>query len=458
MVSQRPPIVDPLPWNRRLYSRLRWPRTGTVVRSPVLGSLTGLPDHPDSLRTTTSMPVDRQHTRVVAHLLPWPAVGGTEHATLRIAQAVRDRGFTSVACCFRDAASVHALFRDAGFDTASFDPVQPSLRHPVPYLRHVHALRRELRRRRVGLLHCADVDGALYGAAAAKLAGIPVLCHVRNQIDSLTDREQVLLRQVDRFAFVSRSTWQHFPHRVDVSRGTVLYDGAPMRESRDPDAARSVRQELRLPDDTRLIGMVARVSPQKDYFTLARAAARVARTVPNVRFVVVGDVTSEAVHRSHYALVQEELTRLGASNAFIFTGFRSDVPRLMSAFDVAVLSTNWEGLPLVVLESMALGIPTVATAVSGIPEVIPSEEVGLLFSPGDDAALARHLTTLLTDGNAARRIGSAGQSFVKRAFSMEAFADNVVTLYDGLLGATAADPAHTRTAEPPTAGSDRLVN
>jgi glycosyltransferase involved in cell wall biosynthesis len=121
-------------------------------------------------------------------------------------------------------------------------------------------------------------------------------------------------------------------------------------------------------------------------------------------------------------------------DAFLFTGFRTDVARLMRAFDVFVLSTHFEGLPLVVLEAMAMGLPVVATAVNGIPEVIDRDEVGLLFPHEDSAALARHLVALLTDPARAASVGAAGREAVRERFGTEAFARNVTRLYADALG------------------------
>lgn len=399
------------------------------------------------------MPSLQHSSKTIAHVLPWPAVGGTEHATLRIATTVRDHGFESIAFCLRGADGVQALFRNAGIEVVAFDPAEPSFRRPARYLRDINDLAREFRRRRVGLLHCADVAGALSAGTAGKLARVPVVCHVRNKFDGLTRRERALLSPVDQFVFVSKATWQHFSYSVGPARGRVIYDAAHVSGPHAAVGAPSVRGELGLPEGVRLVGMVARVSPQKDFVTLARAAARVVQALPNTRFIIVGDTTSEEAHRAHYARIQEVLGEMGLRETFIFTGFRTDVTRLVTAFDVAVLSTHWEGLPLSVIESMALGIPTVATGVDGIPEVIPNSEVGLLFQPGDDTTLARHLLGLLSDAETAKRVGRAGQSFIEAAFSPQAFAANLVQLYAQMTATRqgAALRAFTPTAQPPRA-------
>lgn len=367
--------------------------------------------------------------------MPWTGVGGTEHATLRIAQAVRDRGFHSIAFCRDDAPEVHEFFRAADIPTVPYHHTELSLRAPLPFARNTRAIARDLTRLGVNLLHCADVDGGIEAGLAGGVARVPVLCHVRNPVLTVSRRERLLMSLVNRFVFVSRDTWSTFGLEVGPSRGSVLYDGIVPGADASAETRADVRRELALGPDTPVVGMTARVSPQKDYITLARAAAKVREVVPEVRFVIVGDHTEHAAHREHYALVREELVRLNVLDNFVFTGFRSDVARVMRAFDVFVLSTHFEGLPLVVLEAMSVGLPVVATAVNGIPEVIDRSEVGLLYPHEDADGLARHLTAMLTDRSLASRIGAAGRESVRRRFGMEAFADNVVGLYSEALGA-----------------------
>ncbi|MEO6525387.1 MAG: glycosyltransferase family 4 protein [Gemmatimonadaceae bacterium] len=374
--------------------------------------------------------------RTVAHFMPWPGIGGTEHATVRIAHAMREHAFRSVAFCRDDAPDVQSFFRDAGIETISYHHTELSKRNPMRYFRHVRWLARKLTALDVDLLHCADLDAGVEAAFAGRLARVPVLCHVRNPCTVMTRRDRLLLSAVSTFVFVSKDTWSTFALRIPPARGRVLYDGMVIDDEAAPGVGAEMRRELSLSESARVVGMTARVAPQKDYLTLGRAAVMVREAVPDVRFIIAGDNSGHAVHREHYAMVREELERLGVGDVFLFTGFRSDVTRLMRAFDVFVLSTHFEGLPLVVLEAMAMGLPVVATAVNGIPEVIDSEEVGLLAPHEDGAALARQLIALLTDPARANRIGAAGRNVVRGRFGMETFAQNVATLYSDALGDT----------------------
>ncbi|MDQ2668444.1 MAG: glycosyltransferase [Gemmatimonadota bacterium] len=372
--------------------------------------------------------------RVVAHFLPWLGVGGTEHATLRIAEAVRDRGFRSVVFCRRDATEVLNFFQNAGIETIPYDASDLSFRRPLDYVRSVRKLASDFRRLEVDVLHCADVQAGVQAALAGRVAGIPVLCHVRNPWPSASwpvtsRRERLLLSAVNTFVFVSRDTWAQFARRVTPDRGRVLYDGILAERQPDPAIAAEVRRELGLGARTPVVGMVARVAPQKDYLTLARAAARVLADMPNVRFIVVGDHDGNDTHRKHFLLVREALVQAGVLDSFIFTGFRTDVSRVMRVFDLFVLSTHFEGLPLVILEAMAMGLPVIATAVNGIPEVIDRNEVGRLFAHEDDVMLAHHIISLLSEPARGAQIGEAGRESVLRNFSPDAFANNLLRLY-----------------------------
>jgi glycosyltransferase involved in cell wall biosynthesis len=296
-------------------------------------------------------------------------------------------------------------------------------------------LRRAFRAHQVDLVHCADIDAALQVAPAGRLAGVPVLCHIRNPWTSMLRREALVLSVVDTFVFVSQDTWSTFAYRVGPARGRVLYDGLDVQAPPEPASRAEMRRELGIAEGVPVIGMTARVSEQKDYITLARAAKRVLDVVPAARFVIVGDHERHAAHREHFSLVQRELERLGVAQAFVFTGFRSDVARVMAAFDVFVLSTHFEGLPLVILEAMAMQLPVVATAVTGIPELITSDSVGLLAPHEDDETLARHLLALLNDPARARRVAVAGRELVERQFSARVFGENIAALYaDALRG------------------------
>lgn len=370
----------------------------------------------------------------IAHIMPWDSVGGTEHATLRIARETAAHGIHSTMFCLESATEVREFFHSAGFDTAIYQAVEPSLSRPAKYIRSARKLAREMRRRDVNIMHCADILAAHYASLAGRFARLSIICHVRNRHSDISKRDKLFLSPVHNWIFVSKDTWRGFGISVPANRGEVVYDGinAPQVTIEDRE---SVRREFGIAAHEKIIGMVARVAPQKDYVTLARAAQKVFAVFPNARFVIVGDYEGVPAHRAHYEKIKHLLDEYQISDRFIFTGFRRDIPRMIAAMDVFVLCTHYEGLPLVLLEGMAQGLPTLATAVDGIPELITDEENGLLHAHGDDEKLAEHLLKVLVDNAFARRIGDNASTHVAANFSNEKFASNMQKIYRSLLRA-----------------------
>lgn len=369
----------------------------------------------------------------VAHVMPWNAVGGTEHATLRIAQATSDGQLRHVMFCLGDRPAVNGFFAAAGFETVDYKKIEPSYRHAWTYLRDSYRLAREFERREIDLIHCADVAAGFTVGLAARLAHIPVLCHVRNRHPVMSRRDQSFLRTISKFVFVSSDTWRNFAYKISARRGVVVYDGIDVGVEVSGESTREVREEFGIDPDIKIIGMVARLSPQKDYATLAKAAACVVAAHRRVCFLIVGDHTQEEIHRRHYEEVKQMLALNGVTSHFIFTGFRKDTVRLVAAMDIFVLSTNFEGLPLVILEAMAQAKPVIATAVDGIPEIVRDGQTGLLHEPQNDAQLAARILDLLGDERKAALLGAAARHLVKTQWSKEQFAANIINEYHTML-------------------------
>ncbi len=371
----------------------------------------------------------------MAHILPFADVGGTEVATLRVAHAAREHGYESVAFMPPNAGRLRELFHDGGVESMTFEPVPPSYRSPSRFVVNTVLLAQEFRRVGIRLVHCADVPSAFYAGYAARLARVPLLCHVRNRYATMSRRDRSFLLPVQKFVFVSAHTWRHFALRVGPRRGLVLYDGVEVTEAAPSfgDSA-ALRTELGIPEGVPIVGMVARVAFQKDYPTLVKAAAHVIAAYGDVRFVVIGDCSSKATYRDYHLQIVELAESIGMRSHLIFTDFRKDVARFLNLMDIFVLSTHWEGFPLVLLEAMAHGKPVVATAVDGIPELVTDQQTGRLFAHEDARGLAECLLDLLKSPAKARAMGLAGRDHVAREFSRATFTRNVGHLYSAMLG------------------------
>ncbi len=338
-------------------------------------------------------------------------------------------GVRSIAWCLPGDTPVRALFTAGGIPVQEYEGIEPSLRHPLPMLRSANRLAASFRKNGVTLVHCSDVLGAFFAAPAARLAGIPVLCHVRCSYPGFSRRDRLFLSLVNHFVFVSEDTRRTFGYPGGAARGTVIHDGIAAAASAPTGTADRRRRELGIPPGCAVIGMVARLAPAKDYDTLVAAAERVVAEYPEVRFVVVGDYAGAETYRRHFAQVRERIAERGLTQHFIFTGHREDVADLLGLFDVFVLSTHTEGLPLVILEAMSHAIPVVATAVGGIPEILDDGVTGYLHPPGDAATLANRLLALLRDRALAVRLGAAGARHVATRFSFDQAVTRMEQLY-----------------------------
>ena len=190
--------------------------------------------------------------------------------------------------------------------------------------------------------------------------------------------------------------WRDLPPLETLYHGL---DRATIEQAPAPDG---VREEFGIPAHAPVVGTVANFRHTKGHGYLLRAAALVRRTVPDVRFLLVGQGPLEAE-------VRRETQRLGLDGTVIFAGFREDVLRLTAAVDVFALSSLHEGLSIALMEAMALGKPPVVTRVGGLPELVEDRRHGLLVPPADPSALASSIVSVLQDPVLRARLGEAAR-------------------------------------------------
>jgi glycosyltransferase involved in cell wall biosynthesis len=360
--------------------------------------------------------------------MPWSGIGGVEIATLRLVDATRDK-FHHVAFCLPDATSLMDAFRSLGIETFIHTPPQPSLRHAGRFYKESNALGQQLRQADVDIVHFSDAKAAHHNSLAALLAGTRRVCHLRVSYPQLDLRDRLCLLPIQSFIFVSKEAKDTFAMTLPDGKARVIYDAveAPSADGAENNVA--VRHELGIPEGCFVAGVVARVSRQKDYFTLADAAAKVLAKHPDVRFLIVGDNSLVDLNRSHYEEVAQKLNQLGIADRFIFTGHRTDVPRLIAAMDICVLCTHREGFPLSILEAMAMRKPVIATAVGGIPEIVQPEVNGYLHQHGDSTELAERIVSLVEDPDKVKRFGAAAAEQVRQNFSLQRYINEISKAY-----------------------------
>jgi glycosyltransferase involved in cell wall biosynthesis len=221
--------------------------------------------------------------------------------------------------------------------------------------------------------------------------------------------------------------------RIPADRFEVIYHGI------DPEAFKSnaehrdkIRQDFGLSDGDYVIGTVGRLAEQKGHRYLLDAAAIVCARCRNAKFVIVGGDA-----RRPSESIKEQLLRLNRSlnghDKAIFTGLRTDIPDVMSLFDIFVLPSLWEGFGIVLIEAMSLRKPIIATNVDGIPEVVVDGVTGLLVPPRDANALANAILELIRDQSRAREMGERGRLRVEEHFTADRMVKRYEQAYESIL-------------------------
>ena len=185
------------------------------------------------------------------------------------------------------------------------------------------------------------------------------------------------------------------------------------------------RDELGVPADAPLVGMIAPFKPQKDPCGFIEVAARVAAIMPDARFVLVGDGALRPA-------VEAAVRRLGLENRVSLPGWRRDIPEVLQALDILVMTSLWEGLPRVFLEAMATGRPIVATNVDGARDAIEEGETGYLVPIRAYDRLADRVIQLLRNPEDARRMGARGRERVFPRFDIDVMVKRLDELYQSV--------------------------
>jgi glycosyltransferase involved in cell wall biosynthesis len=287
-----------------------------------------------------------------------------------------------------------------------------------------------LRRHRTQLAHTHNRMALIYGAPAARLAGAAIV-HTKHGHNPKGGTRllagKLAARFVDAFVAVSPETAEFARQRHEVAerRLLVIPNGIELSRFHPEPAARArVRSELGIAANAWVIGTVGRIAPEKNQALLLRAMAPLLG--PQVRLIVAGD--------GPLLPALSELAETLAITGFAhLLGARRDVPDILNALDVFVMSSDTEGLPLVVLEAMATGLPIVSTSVGGIPNVLEDGQTGFLVPPGDEAALRDRVAKLAGDPARSRALGAQARSAAVTRFSAERMQQDYLALYARVL-------------------------
>jgi glycosyltransferase involved in cell wall biosynthesis len=356
--------------------------------------------------------------------------------------------------------------RDEGFEVGAISAAGPDLapvlaagvpHWPVSFTRRMTPVRdmvaalqiwRLCRRERFTIVHTHQVKAALFGQIAARLAGVPI---VVNTIHGFYFHEYT--HPVKRFAWIlleklcarvsdrllsqnrediatavesgicSVGRIEHLGNGIDVRR----FDGAAVSAGR----LKSLREELAIPGDAKVVGFVGRLVREKGILELFEAVRELRSAYPSLRLLVVGPVDADMPD----AVGPRSADACGIGDVTVFAGYRQNMPELYSLMNVLVLPSHREGLPRAPMEASAMGIPTIASNIRGCREVVQDDENGYLVPVRDSKALAHTIDRVLSTPELATRLGRRAREMARAHFDEQLVFARVSDAYRALLQA-----------------------
>jgi glycosyltransferase involved in cell wall biosynthesis len=359
--------------------------------------------------------------------------GGAERVAMDIATRLDKTRFESVFCASRyweGARSDGVRDAERRMDEAGVRYFGLGRRSPTDLHRWL-PLRGILRRERFDVIHSHMFGSNAWGTVIGRLARTPVIVAHEHTwsfegkpLRRFVDRE-VIGRGADVFIAVSRDDRRKMIEIEGVDPEKVLHVPNGIAPPPPPSGA-DLRAELGIPAGAPLIGTVSVLRPQKALDVFIRASADLLRDDPDLRVLLAGDGPLRGE-------LTELVQSLGVQDRLLMLGYRSDASDVMAALDVAVSSSTFEGSPLAVMEYMESARPIVATRVGGVPDLIEDGVHGLLVEPGDQPALTAAIRRMVSDREAARRMGEAARERRRHEFTVELMVRRLEALYERLV-------------------------
>jgi glycosyltransferase involved in cell wall biosynthesis len=353
-------------------------------------------------------------------------VGGAEEMVFNLVRHLPPR-FEPVIVCIHSAGPIGEEIRKTGVEFHVLD-LNPGLRHPF----HLIQLERALTALRPDIVHTFLLTASLYGRLAAMFARVPVIIGTEvniyeNKQPRHIKAERWLMAKTDSVVVSAGSVRDFYIEQVgaEPSKIEVIYNAVDWSQLETTRTRDDMRAELNVGAGTIVAGIVARLTEQKAHSVLFQSMASTPG-LEQLHLIVVGDGHLRAP-------LEKQAGDLGIADRVRFLGARRDLGNLMSAMDMFVMPSLWEGLPLSMVLAMGAALPVVATSVAGIPEVVQDGQTGLLVPPNDAPALGAALRKLVQGPALRRDLGLAARASALPRYGVDGYVSSVTALYDRLL-------------------------
>ena len=302
------------------------------------------------------------------------------------------------------------------------------------------SLIRLCRRIQCDILHTHTAKAGILGRIAGRIAGVPVIIHglhgstfhpfvpqparfIYRQLEKLT------ARFTDKIISVSSILSEKYilSGVGTTDKYTTVYSGMQLDKYLNATMPNSkLLETLGILPDEKVIGTISRLEPRKGISYFLEMAKEVKKTIPTCKVIIVG----EGYQRKELEVIRD---KMGLTKDVLFTGYRKDIPELLSIFDVFILTSLWEGLPRVLVQAAAVGKPLVAFNVDGVPEIVKDNYNGFLIQPKNTQQLSAKVIYLLENPEIAKAMGRKGRDIVEDKWTIETMVSQTGNVYQSLV-------------------------
>jgi len=363
------------------------------------------------------------------HLVLSLNTGGLEMVVINLLKVMDHRIYTPILCCLEEEGSLIHEVEKLGIKTVVLGKKRKGIDYPL-----IFRLAKILKQEKIDIIHSHNPTPYFYGTIAGKIANVPAIIYTKHGRNPIRNKRELLLRRflsymTDKIVAVSDDAGNVAinDEKINPEKVVTIFNGIDIDRYQTNIDVASKKHEIGLSDDDFVIGIVARLSPEKDHNTLLDAFHIVLDNVDqSVKMVIVGD-----------GILREELEQkaksISINDKVIFLGERHDVPELLAIFDLFALSSITEGISLTLLEAMATGLPVVATNAGGNTEIVLDNQTGFIVPPKDPNRMAEAIMTIIKNNDMANQMRERGKDRVSKKFSLETMRDQYEQIYQQAL-------------------------
>lgn len=353
-------------------------------------------------------------------------LGGAEQVVINLAKGLDKTRFNPIVCCLNEKGRFAEELEKAGINVIALHK-----RGPFD-LSIIGKLVRVIKENNISVVNTHLWGANLWGRIAAHKAKVKVIIATEHNLDTWKGWLHIALDKwlsyrTDKIIVVSESVKYFYAHKVgiDSSKMVVVYNGIDLARY---DCLPADKHEFGIDGNEVVIGIVGRLVPQKGHKYFLSAMKEILKKYGDspIKGIIIGSGPMEKE-------LKQYSQELGLERNVIFTGLRTDIPRLLKMLNILVMPSTREGLPMIALEAMAAGVPVIAAEVGGIPEIVIDGKTGILIPPEDPDALAGAIMKCLDSSVMCNKIVAGAKEIIENKFQIAHMIINTESIYSELL-------------------------